>query len=39
MKYYDTDCAAHGVLKAGAKDLGVEGIQTTYYTAAVTAGR
>jgi hypothetical protein len=37
MKYYDTDCDAHKVLKSNAKDLGVEGIQTVYYTPAVTA--
>lgn len=37
MKYYDTDCAAHGVLREGAKTLGVEGILTVYYKPEVVA--
>jgi len=38
MKYYDTDCAAHSTLKSNVKDLGIEGILTTYYTPGVSAG-
>jgi hypothetical protein len=37
MKFYDTGCEAHSALKAGVKDFGIEGVQTTYYTPAVTA--
>jgi hypothetical protein len=37
LKYYDTGCEAHTTLKAGAKELGIEGIMTVYFSAAVTA--
>jgi hypothetical protein len=37
MRYYDTDCESHKTLKASAKDLGVEGVMTAYYTPGVTA--
>lgn len=36
MRFYDEECAAHQVLKVGAKSLGVEGVLTIYYEAAVT---
>lgn len=35
MKYYDVDCEAHATLKSGAKDLGIQGLLTVYYSAAV----
>lgn len=38
MKFYDEGCEAHQVLKAGAKDLGVEGIMTVYFNPEVSAG-
>ncbi|KAL2069232.1 hypothetical protein VTL71DRAFT_15570 [Oculimacula yallundae] len=38
MKFYDTDCEAHKVLKTGAKELGVEGIMTVYFNPEVEAG-
>lgn len=38
MRYYDTECAAHQKLKAGAKDLGVEGVMTVFYTPGVVVG-
>ncbi|KIN01562.1 hypothetical protein OIDMADRAFT_19345 [Oidiodendron maius Zn] len=38
MKYYDTDCTAHSTLKNNVKDLGIEGIMTTYYSPGVSAG-
>ncbi len=37
MKYYDTDCEAHQILKAGVKTLGVEGIMTVYFPPAVVS--
>jgi len=37
MDYYDTECEAHKNLKAEAKNLGVEGVMTVYYTPAVVA--
>ncbi|CZT50962.1 related to stress responsive A/B barrel domain protein [Rhynchosporium secalis] len=38
MKFYDESCEAHGVLKAGAKRLGVEGVMTVYFNPEVEAG-
>jgi hypothetical protein len=37
MKYYDSECQAHQTLKNGAKDLGVEGMMTVYYTPEVVS--
>lgn len=36
MRFYDNECVAHQVLKFGTKPLGVEGVMTIYYEAAVT---
>ena len=38
MKYYDEECEAHKVLKAGAKALEPEGIMTVYYEPEVVVG-
>ncbi|UNI24083.1 hypothetical protein JDV02_009859 [Purpureocillium takamizusanense] len=37
MKFYDNECKAHQALKAAAKDLTIEGIQTVYFTPEVVA--
>ncbi|KAL3954758.1 hypothetical protein ACCO45_010321 [Purpureocillium lilacinum] len=37
MKYYDNECKAHQDLKAAAKGLTIEGIQTVYFTPQVVA--
>ncbi|KND89823.1 hypothetical protein TOPH_05460, partial [Tolypocladium ophioglossoides CBS 100239] len=38
LKYYDDECQAHQNLKAFAKTLTVEGIQTVYFTPQVVGG-
>ncbi len=37
MMYYDNECKAHQDLKAAAKGLTIEGIQTVYFTPQVVA--
>jgi len=37
MKYYADECAAHAILKVGARKLGIEGMLNVYYSAEVTA--
>lgn len=37
MRYYDTECAAHQTLKAGNKQLGIEGFMTVFYSPRVVA--
>lgn len=38
MDYYDTECAAHQVLKEGNKSLTIDGVLTVYYTPEVIGG-
>ncbi|KAL3422269.1 stress responsive a b barrel domain-containing protein [Phlyctema vagabunda] len=38
LKYYDTECAAHQVLKAGNKKLGIDGFMTVFFSPTVVAG-
>lgn len=35
MRFYDEECVAHQILKEGTKPLGVQGVMTVFYEAAV----
>lgn len=38
MKYYDTECPAHGEVKSLIKTLTVDGLMTVYFKAQATGG-
>jgi hypothetical protein len=37
MKYYDTECEAHKLLKGQIRELGMEGMMCVYYEAGVVS--